>query len=364
MPAHDAFTRGKALTAFARRCDESLHPGAVFAEAVAGERVDGTRRAQNQAEYDWQRDDKRVACKSAQLTWQQSKAHWNLSFKNVKLRRKGAPEAAFDELLLAAYTPSGVHIFRHDLRTGVTSAGKGTVAMGQEIRFSGPSNEPDWRKARDAILEKMGDRVTFVASAGYDDPRLAAAVEATPLPFTASAYEGVPLADCSGQARGKLLPRLVRKLDERWLHPGATFAEAVAGECVDGKRRAQHMAEYGWRRDGQRVACKSAQLKWDQSKARWWLQFRSVKLPRKGAPEAAFEELLLAAYTPSGVHIFRHDLRAGVSSAGMGMAATGQEIQFYGPSNEPDWRKARDVILEKMGQSCRPLAVVPWELAD
>ena len=39
--------------------------------------------------------------------------------------------------------------------------------------------------------------------------------------------------------------------------------EAVAGERVDGKRRGQIQAEYDWQRDGQRVACKSAQLLWD-----------------------------------------------------------------------------------------------------
>lgn len=70
-----------------------------------------------------------------------------------------------------------------------------------------------------------------------------------PLPFTASAYVGVPLADCSAKARGDVLSSLVRRMDEGWLHPGATFEVAVAGEAVNGRRRGQNMADYDWLRD-------------------------------------------------------------------------------------------------------------------
>ena len=178
---------------------------------------------------------------------------------------------------------------------------------------------------------------------------------------TATTYEGVPLASHDAVRRAKALTDLARCCDgER--HPGATFADAVAGKTLTGKRQGQNMAPYDWQRDGVRVACKSAQLKWDSHKANWMLQFRTVKLQREGAPEAAFDELLLALYTPEGVHLFEHDLRAGVSTAGKSTAATGQHIKFYGPRHEEDWRAALVVVLEKMGvKGCSQLAFVPWD---
>ena len=148
LASHDAVTRGKVLTGYARRCDADEHPGAVIEDAVAGERVDGRRRAQNMAAYDWQRDGRRVACKSAQLIWNDSNQYWVLLFRDVKLD-------ACDELLLAAYTPEGVHLFQHDGRAGLSTNGKSTAATGKQVKFYGPKHEPDWRAALPVVLEKM-----------------------------------------------------------------------------------------------------------------------------------------------------------------------------------------------------------------
>ena len=150
LASHDAVTRGKVLTGYARRFDADEHPGAVIEDAVAGEGVNGRRRGQNSAAYDWQRDGRRVACKSAQLRWKtdSKKQYWMLQFSNVKLD-------ACDELLLAAYTPEGVHLFRHDRRAGLSTNGKSTAATGKVITFYGPKHEPDWRVALGEILEKV-----------------------------------------------------------------------------------------------------------------------------------------------------------------------------------------------------------------
>ena len=366
LASHDSGTRAKVLTAFARGHDAVLHSGAVLEDAVAGEDVNGVRRGQHKAAYDWQRDGQRVACKGAQLTWDGSHEYWKLQFKNVKLAMAGGRDAAFDELLLAAYTPEGVHLFRHDLRAGVGTAGVSTAVTGKAITFVGPRHESDWRVALAEIRGKMVDKgCRPLVSARFDEPRLAAAIAETPLPLSASAFEGVPLADCSAAARGDVLSRLVRRLDEGWLHAGATFEEAVAGEEVSGVRRGQNKAAYGWQRDGRRVACKGAQLTWTRDKECWMLQFRNVKLATAGGRDAAFDELLLAAYTPEGVHLFRHDLRAGVSTNGVSTAAAGKDIKFYGPSHEPDWRVALGEILGKVAdKGCRPLAFVPWDDAE
>ena len=88
------------------------------------------------------------------------------------------------------------------------------------------------------------------------------------------------------------------------------------------------------------------------------LQFQAVK------PDAC-DELLLAAYTPEGVHLFQHDRRAGLSTHGKSTAATGKQIVFYGPKHEPDWRVALGEILEKVkAKGCRRLALVPWHLTN
>ena len=148
LASHDAVTRGKVLTGYARRCDADEHPGAVIEDAVAGEAVDGRRRGQNMAAYDWQRDGRRVACKSAQLKWDDSLQCWKLQFQDVK------PDAC-DELLLAAYTPEGVHLFRHNGRAGLSTHSKSTAATGKQIQFVAPRDEPDWRVALREILGKV-----------------------------------------------------------------------------------------------------------------------------------------------------------------------------------------------------------------
>ena len=71
----------------------------------------------------------------------------------------------------------------------------------------------------------------------------------------------------------------------------------------------------------------------------------------------------LAAYTPEGVHLFRHDLRSGVSTNGKSTAVTGQQIKFDGPRREPDWRVALAVVLDRMAEKgCTRLAFVPWRV--
>ena len=96
-------------------------------------------------------------------------------------------------------------------------------------------------------------------------------------------------------------------------------------------------------------------LTWNESGEKWKLQFSTVKLE-------ACEELLLAAYTPVGVHVFRYHGTAGLSTQGKSTAAAGRVIVFVGPRQEHDWRVALADILDKMeGKGCKRLAFVPWD---
>ena len=111
-----------------------------------------------------------MACKSSQLKWDTSNRRWKLHFQTVKLGGEGT-EAAFDELLLAAYT-RGIYLHRHDGRLGVSTNGKKTAALGSQITVRGPCDEADWASALDeAVLPKLDQRgcdcLAFIA---FDDP--------------------------------------------------------------------------------------------------------------------------------------------------------------------------------------------------
>ena len=62
------------------------------------------------------------------------------------------------------------------------------------------------------------------------------------------------------------------------------------------------------------------------------------------------------------VHVYRHDGRLGVSTAGKQTAASGRAIAVVGPRNEPCWRSALDgAMLPKLEESgCERVAEVVW----
>ena len=350
--------RGAVLQTLARCCDEGRHPQAAFSDAEPGKCADGSWRSQSNAEYDWMRDGLRVECKSAQLSWlAKDNRRWRLRFYDVKLPHEGAA-AAFDELQLAAYTPRGVYIYRHDLKLGVSTSGKATEVTGHQIAIFGPRGKECWEEALDAILAKLDasgcERLEFVST---HDSRLEAACDAHPPTRTEAAFQGVLLA--ASKARGGRLEQLGREVDAI-RHPRAVFADAEPGKCADGSWRSQSNAEYDWMRDGLRVECKSAQLSWDKDNRRWRLRFYDVKLPHEGAA-AAFDELQLAAYTPRGVYIYQHDLKVGVSTCGKATKVTGHQIAIFGPRGKECWEEALDAILAKLDASgCKRLAEIDF----
>lgn len=106
--------RGNILKALGRSIDMTLHEGSSFDEPRLGTCVDGRPRGQNQAEYDWERDGLRVACKSCQLKW--NGRRWLVQLVKVKLH-------ACDELQLMIYSPAGIFLYKHDRSLGVCRAG-------------------------------------------------------------------------------------------------------------------------------------------------------------------------------------------------------------------------------------------------
>jgi hypothetical protein len=227
-------------------------------------------------------------------------------------------------LLPSRDSPLGVHVFRHDLQTGVRVKGR------DAIQLVAPRGETRWREALLAIqskLSKAGCR--RLLELPYDDPRVAAAVAATPRPLTSAAFAYRPLAECTSAQRAKLLTSLCRRqsyvseaatprgrawerrqaglgwsagrhpglglspkpaalapdapaparaqwrrrIDGQWLHPGTQLEDPPSAVVAGGRRQPKPAFEWqrGEIRDPDetspaapvRVACKSAQLLWD-----------------------------------------------------------------------------------------------------
>lgn len=353
MQNFDGNSRSKVINGLVRTIDENLHPGEAVVDATA-------------TDFDWFRSGRRVACKTAQLRWDRSNALWSCCFSGIKIARKGVrEETAFDELLLALYTPRGIYIYRHDLKFGLSRNGRATASSGHTVHVYGRKGQDEWQVALgETILPKFdASSCKRIAVVPFDEPSFALALNAVSMSRTATEFTLAPLADLSSKARGDLISLMVRRIDQR-VHPEAMIEDAVAGIGADGKSRSQHQAEYSWRRNGLRVACKSSQLAWDSSSRYWVLCFNSVKLARESIrAAAAFDELLLALYTPRGIYVYRHDLQLGVSKSGKNTATAGHSIKLYGPRGVGDWRVALDeTILPKLDDDsdCERLAFIGW----
>jgi hypothetical protein len=285
------------------------------------------QRGANAAEYDWaRRDGTTVECKSAQLSWVCSqKGYWKVQFFAIKFAFVGARlNDAFDELLLAIYTPRGIYVYRHDGELGKATNGASSAATGHVAAICGPSGEADWGVALDAILAKFNHNCTCIAHVSLDDPRVDAALAAHPREEMAAAYENVLLAELSSKTRGEVLAALVRGIDDE--RSGGAVTDAGDGQCSDGTRRGANQRAYDWKRGDTRIECKGAQLGWNKSDRRWEFQLKNIKFG-----QGVFDELLLALFTPRGVYVYRHDGKLGVSTNGRSSSPTGGKVAFCGP---------------------------------
>lgn len=115
-------------------------------------------KTKHKADHDWTRDGRRVECKSACL---RPGALLGLHFYNVKCSSdKGL--GAFDELWLVMHSEFGLHIFEHDLKSGLASTGKATATKGHQIKFYIPRavQSSPWQVQLRSLMDKI------VASSG------------------------------------------------------------------------------------------------------------------------------------------------------------------------------------------------------
>jgi hypothetical protein len=386
-----------------READGLAHPGARFDdEAREG--------------YDWQRDDVKVAVRSSQLAWQMQgnyTGRWVLSFSNVRLASE-VEDSPHHELQLAVVTPDGIEIWRHDRRTGVGHAGRLERVQGKRIMMYGKVGVRGWRAAHELWIRPKLQQggCMLLESVPYVDGRMSATfalnrgIESPVL----AAFARAPMAELGPGPRRAALAKLVKTVD-RQLHPKATFAEGARRRLESPRVRRAHASielededtnqgqflgrhwekECSWRRDGQRVTVRSAQMNWEASHCRWRFLFSGIRLPAtapraKGggvgdggsvdgegdAPgdtadqraHASLDELLLALYTPRGCYVYRHDLSLGLTRTGRVNALQGFHIKLHGPVREESWAAALDgTILPKLDAACERLAFVAFENA-
>ena len=359
-----------------------------------------------------------VAVKSAQLTWKTSQQRWRCLFCNVRLPMYGGSKAPFDVLLLSLYTPRGIYVYEHDLVFGATSnggVGQQKETISHTITVYGPPQEEDWRSALDTILMQFDGagckQLGFIA---FGDDMFLDALRNNPPSRTVQVFRDAPLVLVDRQERHEIFTRLAIILD-RDIHPSSEFEDpggysgdaywhrdsqlstadglssADSGEFwgdadddagMGAAERPNWMGALGrappgivqedptaelkhdWRRDGLRVAFKSAQLSWVKSQGYWAAHWLNVKLPYRIANRFTvhFDELILALYTPDGIVYFRHDGRLGVSHQGRNTEQKGHVIGLYGARGLEDWKAALDVILRQVELSgCQMLARVDFD---
>lgn len=117
-------------------------------EAPPGLRVNGSRRAAHQSEFDFMYGERRVECKGASLAW--SRQRWCVKWTNIKFDK-----ALFDDLFLALHSPGRIDVLRHDGVAGVSSLGVRTAVHGHQVTVCGSSGLQDPVDARIEILQKM-----------------------------------------------------------------------------------------------------------------------------------------------------------------------------------------------------------------
>lgn len=351
--------RGYVLGDLARVVDQDANPASSFEDPLPGECVNGDQRGMTRAEYDWSRDGLRIECKSGMLTWHASRNLWACHFSSVKLR----PHQRFDELLLVLYTPRRIYICRHGGKLGLASAGRRTACRGHQIIICGPRHVKDWTSSLAAIISKL-DGIKSDCSVLYElpltDDRVRQMLGRRPSSAMCNVFQNVPLAEVSPSERGRRIEALVRCIDGV-VNPKALIVDPTPGRSINGVSRGYGQAEFDWLRDGVRIECKSGQLSWDDYWCRWKVSFSNIKIYDSVTRQSHFDELFLALYTPSGIYIFKHDLKFALSSCGRRTDATGFQIQVYGPCKEFDWEAALEVILQKVDSSdCERVAHVQW----
>ncbi|CAE8643724.1 unnamed protein product [Polarella glacialis] len=299
----------------------------------------------------------RVECKSSQLNYSPVNARWDLKFHGVKLPYPGVRiQAAFDELILVMYSPNTLHIVRHDLQLGVSTAGVRTGPTGHHVILSGSRNMA-LQQAITSILgrfESRSNNCRLMATISTSDDIVTGAIRDSRVrtAMMDGLYEGIPLSSLPAAKRGLILQAVAFELDQL-RNPFSSF---ITG------REFHKECKFDWIRNAIRVECKSAMVSWNAGRRSWGCFFAGIKFAHLAADTASqFDELQLAVYSPLGIHLFRHDGNFGVSSAGVRSSTIGGSIVLRGPVGMSDMVASVNAMLQKLETSgCKRLSTILW----
>ena len=182
------------------------------------------------------------------------------------------------------------------------------------------------RKRLDLIAHVAFDDIAYTTTRGHD------------------AYTGVMLSYLSPSKRGDVLEYAVRRFLEVKL--GAVSHDAPRTASVNGRMRGKNRTTCDFLLNGRRVEVKSTQLYWNKCGQKWVAMWSSVK-------RNEYDDLYLALYTPTAVHVYEHDHATGVSSSGRNQHASGGRVFVCASRNVTNLDTAIDAIASKL----RPMHV-------
>ncbi|CAK9020520.1 unnamed protein product [Durusdinium trenchii] len=323
-----------------------LNPHSTIEEPTQGTRSNGARRSALEADYDFTLDVRKIECKSAQMSWDKFLKCWRVRFCAVKMPWPGfRDQAPFDDLYLTVFSPDSLHIIKHDLQAGVTTAGKRTGSSGHEITVRGARGQECWQTALSQILDKFlaAGHCELVARIDLSATK-ARAFLAQQMEGLATRqdteYEGVPLSQITPALRGLRIEEIAFEVD-RVLYPNCIFSRTSS--------------KVDWFRGEVRVEVKHGMMRFDKGHRRWMCSFRNIKCD-------LFDELWLAIYSPFGIHFLKHPGgQVRFSLTGLKEEARGKEMHVLGSQHLLDVREALDDMLKKMEEwGCQRLATILW----
>ena len=332
--------RGMLLESFARGLLERRYPDKPSENAHSLLMcTDGRSRGTYAAEWDFTLGGRRVELKTAMLSFNSRQQLWMVTWGNVKVAHQKQP---FHDLYLLMYTPDGFHLIKHDLYTGLASAGARTTTQGYVIRVLGRVGQTSWKEAVKTILDKftLTGSVELVARVARTDPAVSALyleVLKSALHARDRAYEGVPMSNLRTTDRANRIQQIALEFD-KMQNPGSSFACASGELSANGRRRrGRGNAAVDWIRNGVRVELKYAKVRFEPSGKSWACQFCNIKEePPDASSKVYFDELWLAMYSPFSLDIFHHPgYRSQLSCRGLRTAVDGKNLVVRGEKHDP-----------------------------
>ena len=269
--------RGFLLQKWAKRFLAEKYPDRSMLQPHLGQCINGMKRSTHNAEYDVLFGGRRVELKSAQLCFNRSR--WEVTWRGIKLHfptYRNKP--AFDDLYITLLTPGGLHLFKHDLSTGVSTDGQRTEQLGHIVRLSGSSKDSSWTAAAERIIHRLCCKGSCL-DLGYSQigDHLVQELLSEDYDGGVAFYKDTPLAFINGAARGNLIQGLVFEVDQQ-LHGQSTFSFPKGEETYLGSRhtRGSSNTTTDWIRDEMRVETKHAKLCYNASSQRWQCRFQGT----------------------------------------------------------------------------------------